>query len=318
MKRILLIGLIMGSVAFQTGCVEVKDTNEDEHAPQPPAVPAMVEAQTLGTVVIEGETFLYDGQFLSRKQLDFEIYQQKGAASISHEVKDLEFQMKELIFKEGAILYTLGHRVRLHVGRLIADRGRIATFPEGTKALFGKPGRSGGHLFLNVGVAEEGRLFVQMRGEDGGDGLVALLSKSLGVDGVDGKSVEFMCGTSVAELEKVHGGNGADGAPGSPGGNGGSSGTVEWKIQKGPMFAYQFTKSPGRGGKGGAGGPAGRGGKAGAITIISLEKIVGTKCFPRVVPRKGKDGQPGISGADGKNGAVDSICVTRDGKATCF
>lgn len=322
MKKFILFLCSMMVLLVQVGCIEVRDENEDPEtvSPQAPVVPKMVppaeDEHKLERVVIDGEMFVVQGQIMSRKELDYSLYK-SGSSTLPRKTEDFEFHIKEMVFNEGAILYTLGHRVRLHVDRLIAAQGRIHTFPAGTKAPLNVPGRSGGHLFLNVGKAEEGRLYIEMRGENGGDGLAGP-APDASLKGTDGRnSIQARCSGGKIPKNQVggDGGPGKKGYPGGDGASGGSSGTLEIKIQSGDLFAYQFYKYPGVGGRGGAGGRGGEGGKPGRT---SRADPFGPYCVPEVYPVRGAEGEAGATGAQGKTGNSDPACVTRDGKATCF
>nr|BFD65647.1 hypothetical protein HAGR004_06690 [Bdellovibrio sp. HAGR004] len=314
MKSYLLLLFISVPLLLLSGCVEIRDESEPT-AGDAPVTPSMVEEVKGDKLVIEGEVFIFKGKLLQKKELEFEMYR-AGQKTLPRETGDFEFRFAELVFVEGAILNTMGHRVRFHVDKLNVSQGAlIRTFPELTKAPKGVVGRSGGHLFLNIGTGR-GRLAIEMRGEAGGDGYDGP-PPTPNMNGANGRTITVGCSSTSQDLIPSFGGDGKQGHGGESGRNGGHSGTLELSIQKEIGFSVYLTKHPGKGGAGGLGGAGGKGGIDGS-RIPGPSGKGGRFCKVQVDRARGADGPVGPTGTEGTSGIAQAACVTRDGKATCF
>lgn len=303
------------TLLLQTGCVEIRDENSPPETA--PVIPSMVDEIKGDKLVIQGEAFVFKGKILQKKELEFEMYK-TGQKALPRETSDVELRFGELVFTEGAILNTLGHRVRIHVDKLsVSPRALIRTFPEEAKAPKGVVGRSGGHLLLNIGTGS-GRLIIEMRGEAGGDGHDGA-PPTPDLNGARGRNITVGCYPRKDDLTPSFGTDGKQGYRGEPGRSGGNSGTMELSIQKENVFSVYLTKHPGKGGTGGSGGVGGKGGDDGVRMMGPTGKGGGPSCVGIQVARKrGADGAVGPTGAEGENGVAQAACVTRSGKATCF
>lgn len=285
-------------LVFASGCVEIRDANE---APQP-----MVEVQNMEDLVVDRPLFIFNGQIMDEKAL--------RASSSQKNVKDIELSFDELRFTEGGVLYTMGANVRIHVGTLKAEGGKIATFPEGQKAAAGKKGRSGGHVYLGFRNAV-GALTIELRGENGGDGLPAKdpdqnIKGSKGTNGIAGT-----CGFNPGMIPTKGGvgGKGLKGYPGNTGLKGGDSGTLELVVDNSQDFSSRVEKLPGMGGNGGPGGQGGEGGDGGDPGEISRGY-----CNRSEGGTRGPQGDPGDRGADGPAGEKQASCITKNQTMSCY
>ncbi|CAE78551.1 putative collagen-like surface protein [Bdellovibrio bacteriovorus HD100] len=307
-----LMGMLVVILVSTAGCVEVRD--KEDAAPVKP----MVQVHTVSRMVVDGEMYLFNGAFLTRPELELEL---RRAPKI-WPVEELEFHYKEVILKKNAVLFTMGHRVRLHIDRLESDGARIQTLSPEFKAGVGQPGRHGGHINLDVGTAK-GSLRIQMLGQDGGAGKAgAAPDESMrGLKGEDGKS--GLCADSGANLEQASGKDGGKGQQGNRGSNGspgGDSGTLEVTIQSGKDFQLDHFRSPGQGGAGGAGGKGGPGGYGGKAVRMKMgyDGILRPCAFKSREGTQGPEGGSGFNGLPGNPGAMQSICITRAQVITCI
>lgn len=247
------------------------------------------------------------------------------------------------IFMAGTPLRTNGFNVEIFSNELIADKGIIETFPEGTKAPANQDGRGAGVLTLNIGTAS-GSLKVFMRGEHGGDGTKGPSYGGRAPDGggagdgsVECDCVGRMCNLTLSvrtllQTDEVQpqamscvcssyghdAGNGATGAKGNkglPARNGGSSGALKVTIKDGSAFDIQAYKTfglAGAPGEGGDGQPGGNGGPG--RNGNSRRDCRGS------AGSGGATGPKGDSGDLAADGVLGPICVyiASEGKNDCY
>lgn len=307
-----MIGTLATVLVLTAGCVEVRD--KEDAAPVKP----MVQVNKVSRMVVGGEMYLFNGAFLTRPELELEL---RKAPKI-WPVEELEFHYKEVILKKNAVLYTMGHRVRLHIDHLESDGARIQTLSPEFKAGVGQAGRHGGHILLDVGTAK-GSLRIQMLGQDGGAGKAgAAPDESMRGAAGDG-GVKAGCSTSPKRVEQASGkdgGKGLRGRPGIQGSSGGDSGTLEVTIQTGKEFQLDYYRNAGQGGTGGSGGrggPGGLGGKPVPMFDLDMDGKRETCGIP-VPGNVGPEGDPGPHGQQGLPGAEQSICITRQQVIECI
>jgi tetratricopeptide (TPR) repeat protein len=205
-------------------------------------------------------------------------------------------------FSRDTLIVTNGNELSIIASDLISDGGRIASFVHqpysSERANPGRNGKDGGVVHLHVVDHIEGRLIVQLRGQDGGDG----------VDGANGVRGGFgapgrpaVNGTFSCAASGMPGGQGEPGGPGQDGqagGNGGNGGRLEGEKYS-PSGEIQFEAEPGRGGhggNGGAGGPGGLGGPGGDGSTFCGSGVPGPPGLAGLAGSpapKGKDGLPG-------------------------
>ncbi|MFV3407217.1 hypothetical protein ACNH6C_01340 [Bdellovibrio bacteriovorus] len=304
--------ILVAVLAVTGGCVEVRDKEDTD------PVKPMVQVNKISRMVVDGEMYLFNGAFLTRPELELEL---RKAPKI-WPVEELEFHYKEVILKKNAVLYTMGHRVRLHIDRLESDGARIQTLSPEFKAGIGQAGRHGGHILLDVGTAK-GSLRIQMLGQDGAVGKAgAAPDESMrGLAGENGKFA--LCAKSGEYFELASGkdgGRGRTGKSGSNGSPGGDSGTLEVVIQSGKEFQLDHYRNPGMGGAGGSGakgGPGGYGGKA--MGMVKGSDGTFLPCSYKALDgNQGPEGHAGVNGQPGPPGALQSICITRQKIIECI
>lgn len=256
-------------------------------------------------------------------------------AGQSEFIEDQKLNIKRLFISSDVSLRTNGHNIEIITDELIADKGIIETFLEGTKAANSIDGKNAGELIIKSKSAM-GQLKIIMRGEHGGDGLDGAPYGSRASDGAAPGSgfVECLCHGRNCPLmvQKFNlfenniepmacicsetgsdGGNGANGANGRDGGragNGGDSGSLKVEIIDGSAFLLQTESKIGFAGRAGNGGP----GQAGGIALGTK-----TRCSGRV-GSNGRSGNPGNKGAEGINGKQGLTCVyiATEGKNDCY
>lgn len=308
--------LVMSLFIPLSACVEVRDKKKeaDPAVVEVPEIPPMVKPQHISRLVLDGPAYVYQGRILTQKEMESERAKNKNG--ITRDVRDLEFNFNEVILKKGAVLYTLGNRVRLKVDQFESDDATISTFPKTTTAPQGMEGRDGGHVLLSFKNAK-GYLTVVMRGENGGQGKEgpAPDDKLKGEKGAAGTPTQCSSANNKYGKNGEPGGQGLRGYPGKAGSRGGSSGTLDLVIHEGNEFFHKIERaagSGGLGGQGGRGGPGGEGGDAGGKKGHSFV-CIGTK-----KGGVGPEGEPGPSGDKGADGVIGTVCVTRNQNMTCY
>jgi hypothetical protein len=224
-------------------------------------------------------------------------------------------QFKRIFFENDAILITNGESLQFIAEEIYFRRAVIQTFENGSTAPLGKEGRSGGVLDFQAKVIS-GDVFVELRGENGGQGFPgpAPDEKLKGADGFPGVSPiavtlsncpanHTFCGECrMVGTTGTPGNRGDQGYPGGAGLRGGSSGELRWKADSAKDLNWQIQKFPGHGGIGGSGGLGGLGGKGGVTPAVA---------FCPSVP-DAKDGAPGplgVPGDYGNQGELQPACL---------
>ncbi len=212
---------------------------------------------------------------------------------------------RRIFFLKGTEIVTSGENLELVADEIHFHQTVIQTFEKSQTADQGKEGRHGGTLNFKARLMS-GDVFVELRGENGGQGPNGLPpGESLaGTNGEPGKAPEeytpancsylsILCGAcrSPGEVGRP-GGNGKKGNDGFTGMTGGNSGELNWTAEDATNLNWKVIKSPGAGGAGGSGGAGGRAGK-GAPGTSSM--------YCGVVPAA-EDGIPGPFGDRGFNG----------------
>lgn len=222
--------------------------------------------------------------------------------------------MDVLELKKGARIVTGGNDLVIYTNKVISEGGEIISFDDKSKKAAnamsaggaGSPGVSGGTVSIFAVNGIEGRLSINLRGQEGGDG-------AQGNRGADGQM--GMQGYGAQTFLGVCQSPGTSGAPGSPGqrgatggptGHGGSGGTfILYNVGATPIpgASWEFSAAAGDPGKPGDGGPGGNGGAGG----------LGGSGYGlcRNGPRGawGSNGQPGDAGSPGLSGAPGNYFV---------
>lgn len=223
-----------------------------------------------------------------------------------------------------ARLVTEGTPFKILTQEVHSEGGRIETFEKGTTAQKGFPGRDGGSIEIQAERAI-GNLTVEMRGENGGDGLDRKttnihLKGQKGDKGADAKIEQvgsywdgtFQIATYRCVSQPQPGQNGHPGLDGEKGGHGyqgGSTGRLVLKIIDKSDFNINAVPDPGlygRGGKGGRGGQGGDPGEPGSIPAMLPGTLSG--CIPSRAGAPGENGKDGPPGDNGRSGVTESAC----------
>lgn len=184
-----------------------------------------------------------------------------------------------------------------------AQPGRLGDRPgakgnpgaNGTFGNEGYAGLSGPILYLATKQITGGTLFIDLRGEPGGQGGDGQTGGNGGAGRAGARSRETIDKCTREAGDGGSGGNGGDGGPGGIGGIGGDAGDlviVSSPQNQKNIFSRRIRPffSPGKGGVGGQGGLAGDGGAGG------VGGDGGQYCKP------GKQGSSGLSGSVGPTG----------------
>jgi hypothetical protein len=241
---------------------------------------------------------------------------------------------ERVFFPKNSETLILNQNIEIKTKFIYFDRSVIATFPEGSKALVGKDGRSGGQLRFEAEQAT-GQLRVELRGEDGGDGLPGDPPdhRNRGVDRPShvapsftystlpcydssycvGLQTTYRC-TSPVPLG-MDADPGKQGHPGKPGRHGGNSGKLDFQFRSFESLDLLVLNEVGRGGLGGEGGEGGEPGKPGLAWRPPGNTV---DCSAMVDGRPGARGVPGFPGNPGMDGRIEMSCYPRDGKINCI
>lgn len=239
-------------------------------------------------------------------------------------------KFRRLFLTENGQIILRDKSVRIEVDQLHSQGGKILTFPAEAEAPVGKKGRSGGQIEIHA-VKAVGTLFIELRGEKGGQGLPGeaadiALKGITGLAGKEGASTTSICerGEGCISKQLCHiqpqrgmpGGQGSRGYRGYDGARGGNSGRLLMEIIDSTEFTFQGERFAGEGGAGGIGGPGGEGGDGGP-----QGQVVGGFGVGCDTPGSGPRGPQGIRGEPGQNGLPGQqewICEMRDQKKNCY
>lgn len=261
-----------------------------------------------------------------------------------------------LFLSRETLLMNFDKPLNLEADEIISDGARIQNFYADSHAALGMPGRTGGRVKIKARKMS-GRLWIGLRGENGGEGLQGEAWKTAAYTGLS-----YTGGTSEMGCRfYIRGGRGGDGKPGhigQPGKPGGDSGSLYLDVNDVASLDLQIEKTPGHGGIGGKGGPGQPGGPGGASTSnYNPTTVPGTgpqaeaedgaetlgRQFnrlaktgtanmiaytpPPVIPAlpctndaKGPDGstgQPGDQGPLGNEGGNGKVCRVHSDQVTC-
>ncbi len=215
-----------------------------------------------------------------------------------------------------------GRSLQIEAQEIHSEDGLIRSFPIGAKAKQGKVGRSGGVIEIKA-VKATGHLRVEMRGENGGDGVPAQApdEKLKGATGTTGDAgtpggqigMEGFLNKMSCTKQPGRGGPGEKGHQGNPGGDGqrgGASGHLSVNITQDAGFTLLATTEAGQGGAGASGGEGGDGGDGGlpgglpsGIAVFACDQFPGSK---------GAKGDLGSRGENGALGDLQSVCESKN------
>ncbi len=213
-----------------------------------------------------------------------------------------------------------GFEFTVATSKFFSDEAKIYSFPHYMeKAPRGTLGQSGGRIRITSEVAY-GRLHVELRGQDGGDGSNGSIWPTRAADGAQGGSgsheclqVSFVglpiggpikCWCTRSPGNGAPGANGAKGYNGTPGGKGGNSGSLFVKLQQDTGFVIHLIQSEGHGGIPGVGGPGQEGGYGGPSGNPTADACPNANAGPNGFRGpKGDDAPPSL------HGSIDPSCI---------
>jgi hypothetical protein len=245
--------------------------------------------------------------------------------------KDLQLKVQRLFLSDKAKIITMGYTLQITAKNIIAQGGRIETFPEGQTAAVGIQGRSAGIIEISSDKAT-GDLEVLMRGESGGLGLSGAPWPRPQVNARTAKPGEVICipqlSTPVpsqtcfcaARPENgIDGPKGNKGYPGKPGAPGGDTGLFKLTLHNSTTaLNLNVLQFPGHGGAGGNGGPGQTGGQPSPAGIVEGAAGYGFRCGPVSNGISLGNGEPGDPGPIGPQGAINSYCLTLGAEEVCY
>lgn len=257
-------------------------------------------------LLIEKKVVLTDA---SLKSLDLRVV---GSGSSRQIIGD---QFHRVFFEQDSYLITNGESLQLIADEIHFNHAVIQTFEPGSMAAMGRDGRGGGFLDFRAQKIS-GNVFVELRGEHGGQGMPgpAPDEKLKGADGRPGISPvsfqyascsggQLFCGEcKTPGTVGTTGSRGDQGYPGGMGMRGGASGELRWRADSVEELNWQVQKLPGDGGAGGVGGLGGQGGKGG-VTPAAMY------CASVAAAADGAQGPVGLTGQNGYPGGNQQACV---------
>jgi hypothetical protein len=261
------IGLLV-LVILQTtlaACVELKDPDKGDDAPT--VAPVQELAEKAPELLVKERMYIYQGQILTADEIQ-RLYNKKTADTAA---RYYSFHYGKIIFTAAGELFTMGNSVDITADEVESNGGNITTFPpENMKAALNTKGQGGG--FVNLQFRQiEGQVAVNLRGQDGGDGMTN--------PGGSCHQMQVCPREGVGPLPEV------DGIAGSVGQKGGDSGSLRLSGET-QSFKIFSTYT------------AGHGGRGGAASAPCRCVYPGTGFFDF------KDGNPGPNGPTGPDGAI--------------
>lgn len=252
-----LIQIPEGSTVVRKSADGKAETNDLSIPPE--------QADLTDTQVKSGENYKYvfgrysAGQFVETQTFKVKVPLDRvieGDLRLTNEPSPVTWPRYARVFLRKAVITTEGKDFNLEGDLLISEDATVRTFVSQQTAAVGKNGRHGGQIKFKF-QETTGRLFVELRGENGGPGLPGPAHAKaaddgppvrLGAGGVGGPVV--ICGGDFAP-----GKNGAQGSIGGIGFPGGNSGSFTLIAKNFEGLQIHKTLEPGLGGIGGEGGP---------------------------------------------------------------
>ncbi len=214
----------------------------------------------------------------------------------------------------GTKIQTNGFSLKVSAEKLYSENAEIFSFPKGQKAALEKVGRHGGALRVASKEAV-GHLRVELRGEEGGDGIDGQSFTVRAPNGASGSAGAHDCARALGAIVRcwctsspgpgLPGIDGVDGNPGTNAGKGGNSGELFVEISNDLGFSVNAQLEAGTSGRPGHGGEGQEGGFGGAPGNPTSDSCGGS--------HPGQDGKRGKSGRDGirpTDGVVEKKCIS--------
>lgn len=180
--------------------------------------------------------YKYERLYISGEKLEISLIQEESEPFFSKRIEipedliisksqtlseDFKFKGGRLFMTGTAKIQSLQFNVNIDVDEFVSENAMIETYPANQKAKMEISGRSGGIISIKS-LKSSGKLFVVLRGEDGGDGKSSVCHKSF----------TMLCNASSA-------------------GHGGNFGQFTFESNDSRDFELNLSRIPGVGGTGG-------------------------------------------------------------------
>lgn len=262
----------------------------------------------------DGDKPVLIGEYVGLTPRDYSI-------EASTELKeDLVVEASRVFFINESKIQTNGFKVTVKADKFYSDNAEIYSFMTGAKAPLETDGVAGGNVEIKAKEAI-GHLRVNLRGQNGGDGVSGAAWDIRAAAGGGGRSGAHECarasvgGIGIGGPLKCwctrnpdNGGAGANGAKGRDGtkaGRGGNSGALLVEIQEKTEFVVEPFQTVGVAGVPGKGGPGQLGGVGGPGGDPTSSECSGSRPGP-----EGKIGDIGTDGANALDGNIESLCIS--------
>jgi|GEM_PF-5050803 len=275
------------------------------------------------------------GAFAHNTVVEVQLYQDLKNVTVVEKVLPRDFihlagdaELPAMSRKYGRIylgrntkLFTDKDWVLLEADEIISENAQIVAAPLGaaSKAKVNESGKRGAFIELRAQKIT-GQLHVEIRSQDGGDGLPAepWLHDAVGFESLE----SVLAGNNFQYIAPLKGKTGQPGHEGKPGQNGGDGGTL--KIMAGDMKNLMLTHSiiPGLKGNGGIGSPGQMGsfGRMGNqnYPAVNFGKIKILPRFERIPSLgRGDQGPRGKDGSPGEDGKAGVVCYADPKTGSC-
>lgn len=234
--------------------------------------------------------------------------------------QDLVIDASRVFLTNESKIQTNGFKIKVKADKFFSDGAEIFSFMPNSKAPVQTDGVSGGFVEIKAKEAR-GHLQVNLRGQNGGDGVDGQAWDIRAATGATGRSGAHECaklnvgGIGIGGPLKCwctrnpdNGGVGATGEKGRDGtkaGRGGNSGVLVVEIQEKTDFVVEPFQSNGLAGIPGSGSFGQKGGLGGAAGDATSSECSGAN--------QGPEGQEGEKGADGEraaDGVIEALCIS--------
>ena len=230
---------------------------------------------------------------------------------------DLEIMANRVYFSNQTKVQTNGFQLKVQAQKVVSDDAEIFSFLENSKAEPSQDGKSGGLVHI-VSIEALGNLKINLKGQNGGDGIDGLPWTTVAAGGSVGSTGGHSCAKSPIGIggalkcwctsQPGNGTNGAGGAKGNSGtkaGSGGSSGKIIVEVSDSSEFTAEPSQQiglAGIAGKGSDGQEGGAGGPPGNPTS--------SECRNASQGPQGAKGAIGDDGVVGIDGSKETQCVS--------
>lgn len=231
--------------------------------------------------------------------------------------EDLEIEANRVYFSNQTKVQTNGFQLKVQAQKIVSDNAEIFSFLENSKAEPSQDGKSGGLVHI-MSVEAIGNLKINLRGQNGGDGVDGLPWTTVAAGGSVGSTGGHSClkpGIGIGGPLKcwctsqpgdgTSGANGAKGNAGTKAGSGGSSGKIIVEVSDSSEFTAEPSQHIGLAGVAGKGSDGQEGGAGGPPGNPTSKECRNANQGPQ-----GVKGAKGDDGAVGTDGSKETQCVS--------